>query len=148
MNAASHDINLLHFLFQEDLRLLAAISPGPGRLVATFESDGAPVVFELAKSASGVWAQGAEFVFEQGRLLLELPSPMARDCAARAVMFENASGARMRELEVGPVWSFKKQAEEFISNLLERRPPLTSGADALEDLRLIEAVWRFIFERH
>ena len=146
MNAASHDINLLRFLFQRDLRLLAASAPGPGRLVATFECDGAPVVFELAKSASGVWAQGAEFVFEQGRLLLELPSPMAHDRVARAVVFENASGVRIRELEVEPVWCFKKQAEEFISNLLERRPPLTSGADALDDLRLIEAVWRLIFE--
>jgi predicted dehydrogenase len=144
MNAASHDINLLHFFFATGLRLVGASSPAAGRLVATFERDGVPVVFELAKSASGVWLQGAEFVFEHGRLSMELPSPMAHDRAARVSVYENTSDPRIRELDIDPVWSFQRQAQDFISSLLERRPPLTSGTDALEDLRLIEAVWRLL----
>jgi predicted dehydrogenase len=147
MNAASHDINLLRFFFPSDLRLLAASSTGPGNLVATFESRKAPVVFELAKSASGAWVQGAEFVFEKGRLILDLPSPMDQNRVARAVMFENGNRPSGKELEVQQVWSFKKQAEEFVLDLLGRRTPLTSGADALDDLLVIEAVWRFIVGR-
>jgi predicted dehydrogenase len=142
MNAASHDINLLHFFFPTGLRVVGSSSPRCGTLVATFERDGAPVVFELAKSASGVWLQGAEFVFEQGRLLLELPSPMAQDGAARVRVYENTRVPCIRELDVERIWSFQRQAQAFISNLLDRRSPLTSGADALEDLQLIEAVWR------
>jgi predicted dehydrogenase len=147
MNAASHDINLLHFFLPDGLRLVGASSPSAGRLVAMLERDGVPVIFELAKSASGVWLQGAEFVFEQGRLLVELPSPMAQDRAARVRVYENLKGPRIRELEIERVWSFQRQAQGFISNVFDRRAPLTSGADALEDLRLIEAVWRLIFSQ-
>ena len=121
--------------------MISAASPAAGTMAATFEHSAVPMVFELAKSAGGAWVQGAEFVFEQGRLLLELPSPMAQGRAARVTIYENAGVARVRELDVEPVWSFQRQAEGFISDLLERRPPLTSGADALDDLRLIEAVW-------
>lgn len=142
MNAASHDINLLHFFFPLGLRVISAASPAAGTMVATFEHGAVPVVFELAKSSSGAWIQGAEFVFEQGRLLLELPSPMAQGRASRVTIHEGAGSARVRELDVESVWSFQRQAEGFISDLLERRPPLTSGGDALEDLRLIEAIWR------
>lgn len=147
MNAASHDINLLRFFFPAGLRLIGAASPAPGTLTASFEHGTALVVFELAKSASGEWLQGAEFVFERGRLLLELPSPMAQDRAARVTINENSGAVRTRELDVEPTWSFQRQAQSFVSDLLERRLPLTSGADALEDLRVIEAVWSRIFNQ-
>src|SRR5262249_33166177 len=148
MNAASHDINLLRFFFPSGVRVISAASPAAGTLAATFqhgahgEHGAVPVVFELAKSAGGAWVQGAEFVFERGRLLLELPSPMAQGLAARVTVYENTGSARVRELDVESVWSFQRQAEGFVSALLERRPPLTSGADALDDLRLIEVIWR------
>lgn len=144
MNAASHDINLLHYFFPAGLRLAHAASPAPGALTATFEHGAVPVIFELAKSASGVWLQGAEFVFEKGRLLLELPSPMAKDRVARVVIDENAGSPGRREPEVVAEWSFRCQARAFVGDLLERREPLASGAGALGDLRLIEAVWRRI----
>jgi len=145
MNAASHDINLLTYFFPvNELRLVHAGSPIVGGLTATFEANQIPVVFELAKSASGEWLQGAEFIFEKGRLLLEIPSPMAVDRVARVRINENNGAACVRELPVEKVWSFKRQANAFIGNLLERQPPLTNGVDAMNDLRLIEAIWRRI----
>ena len=145
MNAASHDINLLTYFFPaDDLRLVHAGSPKVGGLTATFEVNSIPVVFELAKSASGEWLQGAEFVFEKGRLLLEIPSPMAVDRVGRVRINENIGVAGVRELPVENVWSFKRQANAFIGDLLERRQPLTNGVDALNDLRLIESIWHRI----
>lgn len=142
MNAASHDVNLVRFFFPSELHVVSAASPAAGIMAATFHSDGATVLLELAKSASGAWIQGAEFVFERGRLLLELPSPMARGEAARVTISQNGNRPRVVELEVEPVWCFQKQAEGFISALLEHRRPLTSGEDAMDELRLTEALWR------
>jgi predicted dehydrogenase len=144
MNAASHDINLMRYFFPSGLALAHAAAPGRGALTATFAHGDVPVVFELAKSASGAWLQGAEFVFEKGRLRLELPSPMATDRSSRVTLNENAAGAGVRELPVESAWSFERQAHEFVGDLLERRQPLTSGAEALEDLHVIEAIWRGI----
>ncbi len=144
MNAASHDINLMRYFFPADLQLAHAAAPGPGALTATFEHASAPVVFELAKSASGAWLQGVEFVFEKGRLLLEIPSPMATDHASRVTINENTVAAALRKLPVENDWSFKRQAHAYVGDLLKRRQPLTSGADALNDLYLIETIWHRI----
>jgi len=145
MNAASHDINLLTYFFPvNELRLVYAGSPIEGGLTATFEADRTPVVFELAKSASGEWLQGAEFIFEKGRLRLEIPSPMAVDRVGRVRIDENCGVAGLRELSVRNTWSFKCQAHAFVGNLLERQQPLTNGVDAMNDLRLIEEIWHRI----
>jgi len=144
MNAASHDINLMRYFFPVDLELVQASAPGRSALTATFEHAGTPVVFELAKSANGAWVQGAEFIFEKGRLLLEIPSPMATDLASRVTISENSRTEGLRELQVEKIWSFKRQAQAFVGNLLERRQPLTAGVDALNDLHLTEAIWRRI----
>ncbi len=147
INAASHDINLIRHFFPSELKLVHAAAPGDSSLTASFEHAGAPVVFELAKSASGAWLQGAEFVFEKGRLLLEIPSPMATEHSSRVTINENTGTPRTRELAVEHVWSFQRQAQAFIGDLLERRQPLTTGADALEELHLTEAIWRRIAEQ-
>lgn len=145
MNAASHDINLLTYFFPvNELRLMHASSPVGWGLTATFEANRTPVVFELAKSASGEWLQGAEFIFEKGRLLLEIPSPMAVDQVGRVRINENNGATSVRELFVEKVWSFKCQAHAFVGNLLERQKPLTSGVDAMNDLCLIEEIWQRI----
>ncbi len=145
MNAASHDINLLTYFFPaNELRLVHAGSPIQGGLTATFEANRTPVVFELAKSASGEWLQGAEFIFEKGRLLLEIPSPMAVDQVGRVRINENNRAVGVRELPIEKIWSFKCQAHAFVGNLLERQPPLTNGVDAMNDLRLIEDIWHRI----
>ncbi len=141
MNAASHDVNLMHYFFPAGLQLVYAAAPGKGALTATFAHASAPVVFELAKSASGAWLQGAEFVFEKGRLLLEIPSPMATDKASRVTLNENAARSGVRDIPFETAWSFECQAHAFVGDLVERRQPLTSGADALYDLHLIEAIW-------
>ena len=111
-------------------------------MVTVFERDEAPVVFELAKSASGAWVQGAEFVFERGRLVLELPSPMMTNRAANVVITKNTESYSIENIVSENVWSFERQAEAFIEEVSGIRKPLTSGADAVKDLQLIEEIWR------
>ena len=144
MNAASHDVNLMRYFFPAGLRLSHAQASGNGALTAVFDRAGSPVLLEVVKSASGVWLQGAEFVFEKGRLLLEVPSPMDIGRSSRVTVHENADTPSVRDLPVEHVWSFALQAQSFVDKLMERRPLLTSGAEALEDLKLIESLWRRI----
>ena len=46
------------------------------------------LVFELAKSETGAWRQGAEFLFEKGRVDVAIPSPMATDQIAQVLIEE------------------------------------------------------------
>jgi predicted dehydrogenase len=42
----------------------------------------------------------------------------------------------------GWTWAFRRQAEAFVRDIREGREPISSGADALEDMRLVEEMWR------
>ncbi|MBI2479305.1 MAG: hypothetical protein HYV60_11920 [Planctomycetia bacterium] len=48
----------------------------------------------------------------------------------------------MEILPVAPSWSFANQAAAFVADILYDRQPLSSAADAVKDIRLIEAIWR------
>ena len=142
MNAASHDVNLLRYFFPDAVEVQSATAPTDDALLATLLCDGVPVQLDIAKSAAGLWLEGAEFVFEKGRLLLEIPSPMARDrvAAVRIDSSETAVPAGPRTGEDG--WCFARQANAFVDSLVQRRPSLTPAKDIQADMVLIEKIWR------
>jgi predicted dehydrogenase len=144
MNAASHDLNLLHFFFDGDLEVCAASSPSDAAVSALLRYADATVHLEVAKSAVGVWHEGAEFLFENGRLSLEIPSPMAVERVGKVTLEENAGGYRARDVAVEAGWSFARQAKSFVDALSGTAVPLSSGEEALRDMVLNDAIWRKI----
>ena len=138
MNAASHDINLIDYFLPHGVRVRHA-SAGCGALTAVLDHGGTPVVFELAKSAHGRWEQGAEFVFERGRVVVALPSPMDTTAVAQ-VSVSATTGTKI--LPTGEGWSFAHQARHFVDELQGQCLPLTDGTAALRDIELTEAIWR------
>jgi predicted dehydrogenase len=141
VNVASHDVNLATYFFRT-LDVVSANSPSDRAVTAVLEAHGAPVVLEIARTAAGRWLQGAEFLFEGGRLTVEIPSPMATDAVARVILDENVHGPARRVLEVAGAWSFAAQARGFIDCVVGLDRPLTSSEDGLRDLQLIESLWR------
>lgn len=145
LNAASHDVNLTTFFFPS-LEILAAHSLSNGNATAVLAAGNAPVVLELAKSAPGRWIEGAEFLFEKGRLAIEIPSPMAADEVSRVTIEENLDRPSCKELKVPVEWSFAAQARGFVDSLLAQARPRTTGEDGLRELEICEAIWRKIAE--
>jgi len=43
-------------------------------------------------------------------------------------------------------WSFKNQAESFVETILSGSESVSSGQDGIEDLKLIEDIWKHIIE--
>lgn len=150
INAASHDVNLIRYFFGDALDLRYADAPCDGALSAHFHCGGTPVTFECVASETGVWQQGAEFVFEKGRIALSIPSPMDTESVARVVIDDNAQGKAdaytRKTLETPVEWCFKSQARAFIDHLTMGREILTSGEDCLRDMVMIENIWRKIVE--
>ena len=146
LNAASHDLNLMRYFFPGALSVQAASSPSDGAVSALLSHGATPVHLEVAKSAIGVWREGAEFLFENGCLSLEIPSPMAVDQVARVTVEENAGGYQCRVLETQRGWCFARQVEGFIDALAGTSQPLASGEDSLGDMVLNDVLWRKIAE--
>lgn len=146
LNAASHDLNLMRFFLPDELSVQAASSLPDGAVSALLSHGATPVHLEVAKSALGAWREGAEFLFENGRLSVEIPSPMAVDQVARVTVEENTAGHHIRVLDTPRGWCFARQAQGFINALSGMVPPLASGEDSLGDMVLNDKIWRKIAE--
>lgn len=141
VNAGSHDVNLLHFFLGERLDPVSTVLSSGGGLIATLRAEGVPVALEIARTAAGVWLEGAEFLFEKGRLSVDVPCPMKIDGVAR-VRLDDGLQRTQEAIDVDEGWAFARQARGFVDSLIGQTSPLTDGEAGLADLRLSEAIWR------
>lgn len=143
LNRYSHSVNLQRFLLGDFGRiLLSQPLVGKGRLVV-LEFGGIPVTLEAGQLQSDRWNEHVEVFFERGRLRLELPPPILRNVSARVKIWKKGShGEEYFEPVVAPSWSFACQAAEFIQTISETGESVSSGKDSLQDLLIIEELWR------
>jgi predicted dehydrogenase len=144
LNSASHDVSLLRHLLPGAVTVTGAASPNEGAVSALLQIDDVPVHLEIARTEAGRWLEGVEFLFEAGRLALSLPSPMTVDKVARVTIDDRRLGLAEGAVETGAGWSFARQAKGFVDSLVAGEVSLASGEAALQDMELIEAIWRNI----
>jgi predicted dehydrogenase len=142
LNVFVHDLNIMRFLVAAEPKVRSVdMAQKNGRLV-TFDFGGFPGVLEMAEIAAHDWTEGVEIVFEKGRLSLQFFSPLLRNQPARVEVTRSRAQAETLVRHAEWSWAFRRQAEAFISDIGAAREPLASGRDALNDLRLAEAIWQ------
>lgn len=144
LNAASHDVNLLRYFFPGAIDVEGATCADDGSVTAMLRLEGVAIVLEIARTAAGRWIEGAEFLFERGRIAAMIPSPMDTGAVTEVILDDPGKGRSRQRVETGKGWSFARQAEGFIDALTGKAPPLTDGAEGLADMELTEAIWRRI----
>jgi predicted dehydrogenase len=144
LNSASHDVSLMRHLLSGPVSVTGAASPSDGAVSALLQVGDVPVHLEIAKADAGRWLEGAEFLFEAGRLALSIPSPMATDEVTHVTIDDLRLGLVGEALETGTGWSFERQAKGFVDSLVAGHVNVASGEAALGDMELIEAIWRNI----
>jgi predicted dehydrogenase len=139
LNVFVHDINILRFLVNRDLKIRSVdLSRRNGRVVL-FDAGDYPAVLEMGEQSGTDWNEGVEIQFERGRLTVAFPSPLRENESARVTLVRGSESA---VVPTGASWSFRRQAVDFIVDVAERRKPLASGEDSLADLALVEQIWR------
>ena len=141
-NVGSHDVNLLRYFFPSDVEVLNASCVGDTSIVATCRSSDTAITLEVAKSAVGRWLEGAEFLFERGRIDVKIPSPMSVKGVSEVTLDDQQNNIAGQRMESGTGWSFERQAIGFIDALVGKAAPLTTGAEALADMVLTEEIWK------
>ena len=93
-----------------------------------------------------IWEEGVEVQFSRGRLKLELPPAFLRNQPARVELYREDGKGPGETLVPAPdwTWSFRREDEAFVRDVRTGCQPIASGADALEDMRLIEDIWRHL----
>src|SRR3989338_4121782 len=141
LNMYCHDINLMRYLFGKTPVVSRVQFNDPGCKLAMFDFGGYSALLETGSFPGRAWDENVEIYFANGRLRIELPAALLRNVPAK---FELTRGNVQDTLPSpsGPSWSFQRQAEAFTQDVAQGRGSLSSGADSLEDIRLIETVWK------
>lgn len=144
VNAAIHDVNLIHHFLGEQVTLRSAFAAGSEAVSAILQAGDVPVTLEITKTEAGRWIEGAEFLFEKGRIGLAIPSPMDTSAVSRVMLDDAAGPGFASPIETGTGWSFALQAKGFLDALTGSEPPRAPGAMGLRDMELTEAIFRAI----
>jgi predicted dehydrogenase len=138
LNVYSHIVNLTrHALGASPVLVESRITAAAP--TATIAFDGIPCRLEFANHTAGAWREGLAIAFERGAMTIELPPPFADGAEARVTI---DGGRQQRELPRDETWSFRRQADAFVSDIASGAPPLASGEDSVADIALAEAIWR------
>jgi predicted dehydrogenase len=144
LNSASHDVSLLRHLLPGPVTVRGAAAPNDGAVSALLQVGDVPVHLEVAKAELGRWFEGAEFLFEAGRLAVSIPSPMATEEVSSVTIDDLRQGHLGEPVKTGIGWSFARQAGGFVDALIAGKATVASGEAGLADMELIEDIWRHI----
>jgi predicted dehydrogenase len=144
LNAACHDVNLIGYFFPRPLVVTSALASPEGAVTAVMRWGNIPITLEIAMSETGRWLEGAEFLFERGRIALAIPSPMAVNCVSSVEFDDLRAGITGQPVGTGSGWCFERQAAAFVDALVNDVAPLTPGEVALADMELVESIWRHV----
>lgn len=146
-NIMAHTINLVRYLYPRPLTVQSAVARAENRLLHTvLLSSAQEVLVELAGGGtrSHQWEEETHFYFERGWVKLFTPSPLNRQARGLVEIYhsEDSRSGERREI-IPPIgWAFQRQADHFIECVAERKEPISSGRDTLEDMRIMEDIFR------
>ncbi|SDS22171.1 Gfo/Idh/MocA family protein [Bradyrhizobium canariense] len=138
LNVFSHIINLARYVLGASPTLVESNVAASNAATLTLNFGGIACALELSNAGTGAWREGLEIAFERGALTIELPAPFVAEEAR--VIFDD--GGQISHLSRGHSWSFQRQAEAFVSDIVGNLQPLASGEDSVTDIALAEATWK------
>lgn len=143
MNIFSHNLNLMRYLMPGTFRVRAALlRANTWQQTSQLDCDGVPFNLYGAPVNCGWWEEKTEAYFGEGWIRVRTPSPLAQQDAATVEVYRGGAVHETRTMTGNPYWAFRAQADHFVECLLSGAEPRTSGEDSLEDMRLMEDVFR------
>jgi predicted dehydrogenase len=142
LNTYSHNTNLLRYLFGKTPEVeYARLSVSTGQ-IAILNCGAFVTSLETGSSSNRGWDETTDIFFADGRLTIRTPPPLLKNVPASVELYKGGAVQQMIQPQCNWTWAFRRQAQAFVSDILEGKPSLSSGEDALEDLNLIESMWR------
>jgi predicted dehydrogenase len=145
LNRYSHDVNLLRHLLPGRLEVVQFRFTELFAQLAVLQVGGVTVTLETGFNHYHHWDEVLEIYFERGRLSLHLPPPFLPFATARVELICAGAAGRPPVVErpqIKPSWAFVRQAAAFVAAVRSGGTSLAEAADAIEDIALIEAIWK------
>ena len=145
-NTYSHNVNLLRHLFEKSPTVsYASLASGNGQ-ISVFDFGSFKASLETGRATNRGWDELTEIYFEHGRLSIRTPPALLKNVPASVELYKAGKVQQVITHQSNWTWAFRRQAQAFVDDILENRDSISSGADSVEDLRVIESMWRLQME--
>jgi predicted dehydrogenase len=142
LNTYSHNTNLLRYLFGRSPGVDHVDFAQPAGGIAVLNFGNFRATLEVGRLSTRDWDEHTEVYFADGRLTLRTPPALLKNVPAQVELYRAGAAQELRAPRCSWTWAFRRQARAFVLDVLENRVSLSPGADALEDVRLMEQMWR------
>ena len=88
------------------------------------------------------WDEILEIIFEDGRITVSLPPALLKSASAQVNVYNNNKNHEEVIHIPNWSWSFKRQAELAINDILNDQPSLIDAKNSMQDLEFIEDIWK------
>ncbi len=141
LNTYSHVTNLLRYLFDATPSVeFVNLTSHAGQLVVLgFENFLATL--QTGKMSHRGWSEEIKITFTDGEILLSLPPALLRNSTASVEIYRAGKTQEIIRPYVNWSWAFRRQAEAFVSDILENKPMRNAAEEAYEDILLTETIW-------
>jgi predicted dehydrogenase len=147
LNTYSHNTNLLRYLFGRTPTVEYVNFDRLDAGLAVLDFGGFRASLETGKVSNRGWDETTEIFFEHGRLTIRTPPALLKNVPAQVELYKAGTIQEIRSPQCEWTWAFRRQARGFVSAILNGQDSLSPASDALEDLRLIEQMWRMQLAR-
>jgi predicted dehydrogenase len=143
MNIFSHNVNLMRYLCPYEFSVRHAVLQ-EGSMTQSTTLTAGNIVANLhgMQVASPRWQERTELYFDKGWARVVTPTPLSRQESAQVECFAHGDTPTASVYEGEPYWAFRAQADHFVECVREGKMPRSNGRDSLEDMRLMEDVFR------
>lgn len=147
LNTFSHNTNLLRYLFNRTPTIdFVRFDQSYGRLAVLNFGDFAASL-EAGRSTHRSWDEHTEIFFANGCLTIRTPPALLKNVPAHVSLYKAGVTQEVSSPQCDWTWAFRRQTRAFVNAVLAGHDTLSPGEDALEDLKLIEEMWRMELRR-
>ncbi len=143
MNIFSHNVNLIRFLLPGTYKTRGGLlRENALNQVSLLQREDTMITLHGMGVQAGWWEERTEVYFDRGWVRVATASPMEIQGATQVEIYQGGAKQERAVMQGKPYWAFRAQAEHFVECVRTGQSPLSSGRDSLEDMRLMEDVFR------
>jgi len=147
LNTYSHVTNLLRYLFEETPVVEYVNLTDHGGQLAVLGFEKFVATLETGKMSHRGWSEEIRIKFSDGEINIAMPPALLRNIPASVEIYRAGIVQEKIRPCVNWSWAFKRQAESFVSDILENKSMRNSAQEAYQEILLTEEIWHREMQR-
>jgi predicted dehydrogenase len=141
LNLYCHNLSLLRFFIEEDPVVKYANLSDNKMSIVDLKYKNFNAILETGFFIKKGWDETFEIYFEYGSIKINLPPQHYKNISANFIV-ENRKLKKKYIYNSKKSWSFKNQADNFISDIIKKKILINKNIDGVKDIKIVENIWK------